>query len=71
MKGEYISVETAKIMAEIEKENKEYQEIIEKLIEYIDSCPRVKNYYTDVVCDYESLMKILRRIDNEKCKRDV
>jgi hypothetical protein len=36
MKGEYISIETSKIMADIEKENKELHEIIEKAIKYIE-----------------------------------
>ena len=36
MKGEYISIETARIMADIEKENKELQDRINKAIEYIE-----------------------------------
>lgn len=36
MKGEYISIETSKIMADIEKENKELHEKIDKAIEYIE-----------------------------------
>ena len=47
MKGEYISIETARIMADIEKENKRLQEENEKLkmqkvraIEYIKSWQR-------------------------------
>lgn len=36
MKGEYISIETSKIMADIEKENKELHDRIEKAIDYID-----------------------------------
>lgn len=35
MKGEFISIESAKINADIEKENKELQERIDKAIEYI------------------------------------
>lgn len=36
MKGEYISMETSKIMADIEKENKELHDRIDKAIDYID-----------------------------------
>lgn len=36
MKGEYISIETSKIMADIEKENKELHDRIDKAIDYID-----------------------------------
>jgi hypothetical protein len=36
MKAEIISIETAKIMAAIEKENKELQERIDKASEYIE-----------------------------------
>ena len=36
MKGEFLSVETARIMADIEKENKELQERIDKAIDYIN-----------------------------------
>lgn len=36
MKGEFISVETARIMADIEKENKNLQKRIDKAIEYIN-----------------------------------
>ena len=34
MKGEFISIETAQIMADMEKENKELQQRIDKAIEY-------------------------------------
>ena len=35
MNGEYISIETARITQELEKENKKLQERIDKAIEYI------------------------------------
>lgn len=35
MKGEFISIETARIMADVEKENKELQQRIDKAIKYI------------------------------------
>jgi hypothetical protein len=37
MKGEFITIETAQIMADIEKENKELQQRIDKAIEYIEN----------------------------------
>ena len=35
MKGEYISIETSKIMADIEKENKELYDRIDKVNNYV------------------------------------
>ena len=36
MKGEYISIETSKIMADIEKENKELHDRIDKAIKMLN-----------------------------------
>ena len=43
MKGEFISIEILQIMSDIEKENKELQERINKAIEYIN---HAQNYGT-------------------------
>lgn len=60
MKGEYISIETSKIMGEIEKENKELQQRIDKAIKFL----RDKEYDTErcEVCDSMSrkLLDILK-----------
>lgn len=60
MKGEYISIETLRIYQEIEKENKELHEKIDKAIEYI------KDKYDDDLFDdtltqfQDNLLNILR-----------
>lgn len=51
MKGEYISIETAKIMGVIDKENKELQDKIDKAINYI--------YELKSNCDEKALDKII------------
>lgn len=61
MKGEYISMETSKIMADIEKENKELHDRIDKAIEYIQwqqENPQYDNVWRKWEC--ESLIKILK-----------
>lgn len=45
MKGEYISIETSKIMADIEKENKKLHDRIDEAIEYIEQ-HRIGNEYS-------------------------
>lgn len=51
MNGEYISIETAKIMGVIDKENKELQDKIDKAINYI--------YELKSNCDERVLDKII------------
>ena len=45
MKGEFISIETAQINADIERENKELQERIDKAIEYIKNHKETREHY--------------------------
>lgn len=77
MKGEYISIETLKMYQEIEKENKELHEKIDKAIEYVNTwlvdeysiCVPDKEY-PDTACVYEpkaidNLLNILNGDSNE------
>ena len=58
MKGEYISIETSKIMADIEKENKELHDKIDKAIEYIED--NSTNTYLLKSFDIDMLLEILK-----------
>lgn len=62
MKGEFITIETAQIMADIEKENKELQQRIDKARKYLSTLktyPFMEKFY---IKDVEN---ILRGDDNE------
>ena len=73
MNGEYISIETARIMADIEKENKvliealeinhkiidKYEERINKAVEYIKDTTNLDNTYADNI-NIEKLLNILK-----------
>lgn len=60
MKGEFISIETARIQAEIEKENKELQERIDKAIEYIE-----KHFHWGIGVE-NNITKILNILQGEE-----
>ena len=75
--NEYINVQQEEIerlnndIKELLKENenkekviKAQDNIIKEVREYIEVCSRVVNNNTDVVCDYESLMSILDKENN-------
>lgn len=68
MKGEYISIETAKIMEEIEKENRKLQDIIDKAIKYIWSTKYefgdLEQDYEDFAIDVYKLLEILEGDNN-------
>ena len=60
MEGEYISIETLRIYQEIEKENKELQEKINKAIQYIKNNTWTDDYGHNVIEDDEEyLLKTL------------
>lgn len=52
MKGEFISIETAKINADIEKENKELQERIDRAIDHIRKCCNMDSKWVNLHFDY-------------------
>lgn len=63
MKGEYISIETSKIMADIEEENKELHDRIDKAIEHIEeTINKWEDYeqYYEVVQEDKFILKILK-----------
>lgn len=59
MKGEYISVETLKILQDMEKENKELQNKIEKAKEYIGKVCESKNDVNPYTLHAPTLLNIL------------
>ena len=60
MNGEYISIETLRTYQEIEKENKELQERINKATEYIKNNSGIDDYGHNVIeDDKEYLLNIL------------
>lgn len=62
MKGEFISIETAQIIADIEKENKELQERIDKAIEEIKYFDTMANHLNDEIYLDETLSNKLLNI---------
>lgn len=62
MKGEYISIETSKIMADIEKENKELHDRIDNATAFIEVGRTFKNEETRKEVDYifNNLLEILK-----------
>lgn len=64
MKGEYISIETARIMADIEKENKELQKRIDEAIELIKEAgcydEELKTFCDDIWEELPDLLNILK-----------
>lgn len=72
MKGEYISIETLRIIQELEKENKELQDRIDKAIKIIEKYGRDKQLEEDYLMNRVNLanyncllLDILQGANNE------
>lgn len=70
MKEEYLSIDTITRLVELEKENKELQDRLDKAIEYINDLDNCKNVYANgdmtITNDYKiELLDILKGEDNE------
>ena len=70
MNGEYISIESAKIMTDIEKENKELQNRVNKAIKKINIlnenlCENTDLQLVQLIKNQKEVLKILKGDKNE------
>lgn len=63
MKGEFISIETTQIMADMEKENKELQQRIDKAIGYVKRVCENENNINPYTLHAPTLLNILEDKD--------
>lgn len=63
MKGEFVSIETARINADIEKENKELQQRIEKAIFYCK-----EEIYNNYINSFENTQKVAKGVRDDLLK---